>query len=631
MRKISEYDDEGSLPGNNPLRGVLRGDADFMQIVSYLSGWKGERLDLSGNSLGPRSAWALAMDRRGVDMDIDMSDNPIGNVGAAALFSLPVSHPRDRILRNTGIDSRGGMMIAHEIRKATVWKFRVVDLSNNRLLDAGVREILAAILEKRRGGHVRIARLNLRGTGLTAASADLLVAVLRNNAVDHLLVGNNDLGSKGCEIIAASRAANSGGGRPMTLDLTETGCDAETASRIRSWSTPVGEISVDTAAYTPPEWRASTPPPPPGPMAIAAETARKKGRALRTATEWATPEDRRLNDIDAEDKRRRARGRGKIRDSSSSSESSSDDEGPAPAPLAKPRKSKRGVPVAAASSGGDDLDTVVGAILAEHNAKKKTVAVSEPAAAASSGDGDLDTVLGAILAEHRAKKGATAASEPAAGTSSAGGDLDAVLGALLAEHRAKKKAAASESSSSSDEEPEGDSPVEPAQTPGSHADPVLFLPGDALVDDLPADATPSIPPRWDPARLEKLRARMAATRARMNQRQAAYLEQNRAVPPESSEDEVDSDRSLGSMDTETSEDEFSEESDDEFFDDVPGSPMDTEPAPTLGEDPRGVSPGAFAAMINAAVGSRVDVIESSSQSEHGDVIELDSDSDLEML
>lgn len=600
MRKISEYDDEGSLPGNNPLRGVLRGDADFMQIVSYLSGWKGERLDLSGNLLGPRSAWALAMDRRGVDMDIDMSDNPIGNVGAAALFSLPVSHPRDRILRNTGIDSRGGMMIAHEIRKATVWKFRVVDLSNNRLLDAGVREILAAILEKRRGGHVRIARLNLRGTGLTAASADLLVAVLRNNAVDHLLVGNNDLGSKGCEIIAASRAANSGGGRPMTLDLTETGCDAETASRIRSWSTPVGEISVDTAAYTPPEWRASTPPPPPGPMAIAAETARKKGRALRTATEWATPEDKRLNDIDAEDKRRRARGRGRIRDSSSSSESSSDDEGPAPAPLAKPRKSKRSVPAAAASSKGDDLDTVIGTILAEHRATKKAVAISEPAAAASSAGGDLDAVLGAILAEHNAKK---------------------------------KAAAASESSSSSDEEPEGDFPMETAQTPPpvSHADPVLFLPGDALVDDLSADAAPSIPPRWDPARLEKLRARMAATRARMNQRQAAYLEQNRAVPPESSEDEVDSDRSLGSMDTETSEDEFSEESDDEFFDDVPGSPMDTEPAPTLGEDPRGVSPGAFAAMINAAVGSRVDVIESSSQSEHGDVIELDSDSDLEML
>ncbi|WP_378579795.1 gala protein [Nocardiopsis mangrovi] len=166
------------------------GDEGARTIAGALAPGHGlETLYLGCNRIGAEGAEALAGPLAGDDTvrALWLKRNPIGDDGAGAIAAM---------LR----DNR---------------TIRTLDLVNTGLTGAGLRALLDALTEH----PAQVERLFLGGNGLTADTAGLLAALIRDAGVSELYVPANHLGDAG----AAALAGATDPARPVRLGLGGNG------------------------------------------------------------------------------------------------------------------------------------------------------------------------------------------------------------------------------------------------------------------------------------------------------------------------------------------------------------------------------------------------------------------------
>ncbi|MFB7116156.1 gala protein [Streptomyces sp. NPDC056291] len=166
------------------------GDEGALTVARALAEGHGlHTLYLGCNRIGPEGVTALA-DALSADHTVRalwFKRNPVGDEGVHALAAM--------LRRNTAL--------------------RTLDLVNTGLTAAGLRVLLDALTSRPRP----VERLFLGGNGLTAESAGLLAALIREAGVRELYLPANHLGDEGAAVLAA--AADSA--RPVRLGLGGNG------------------------------------------------------------------------------------------------------------------------------------------------------------------------------------------------------------------------------------------------------------------------------------------------------------------------------------------------------------------------------------------------------------------------
>ncbi|MEU0910580.1 gala protein [Streptomyces althioticus] len=168
------------------------GDEGASAVARALADGHGLRtLYLGCNRIGPDGVTALA-DALSADDTVRalwLKRNPVGDDGVTALAAM--------LRRNTAL--------------------RTLDLVNTGVTTASLRVLLDALTSR---PHP-VERLFLGGNGLTADSAGLLAALVRDAGVRELYLPANHLGDRGAAVLAAAAAADSA--HPVRLGLGGNG------------------------------------------------------------------------------------------------------------------------------------------------------------------------------------------------------------------------------------------------------------------------------------------------------------------------------------------------------------------------------------------------------------------------
>ncbi|WP_324785155.1 gala protein [Streptomyces sp. H51] len=156
---------------------------------ALVDGHRLHTLYLGCNRIGPEGVTALAAALADDDTvrALWLKRNPVGDDGASALAAM--------LRRNTAL--------------------RTLDLVNSGLTAEGLRVLLDALTGRPRP----VERLFLGGNGLTADSAGLLAALIRDAGVRELYLPANHLGDEGAAVLAAAADAR----RPVRLALGGNG------------------------------------------------------------------------------------------------------------------------------------------------------------------------------------------------------------------------------------------------------------------------------------------------------------------------------------------------------------------------------------------------------------------------
>ncbi|NBM20027.1 gala protein [Streptomyces sp. GC420] len=166
------------------------GDEGALTVARALADGHGLRtLYLGCNRIGPEGVAALADALSGDETvrALWLKRNPVGDEGALALAAM--------LRRNTAL--------------------RTLDLVNSGLGTEGLRALLDALTSRPQP----VERLFLGGNGLTADSAGLLAALIREAGVRELYLPANHLGDEGAAVLAAAADSE----RPVRLGLGGNG------------------------------------------------------------------------------------------------------------------------------------------------------------------------------------------------------------------------------------------------------------------------------------------------------------------------------------------------------------------------------------------------------------------------
>ncbi|MGA4960638.1 gala protein [Streptomyces pseudogriseolus] len=167
------------------------GDEGAVTVARALTDDHGlHTLYLGCNRIGPDGVTALA-DALAADDTVRalwLKRNPVGDDGVTALAAM--------LRRNTAL--------------------RTLDLVNTGITAASLRVLLDALT----GRPYPVERLFLGGNGLTADTADLLAALIREAGVRELYLPANHLGDEGAAVLAAAAA---GSRHPVRLGLGGNG------------------------------------------------------------------------------------------------------------------------------------------------------------------------------------------------------------------------------------------------------------------------------------------------------------------------------------------------------------------------------------------------------------------------
>lgn len=167
------------------------GDEGALTVARALAEGHGLRtLYLGCNRIGPDGVTALAdaLSADGTVRALWLKRNPVGDDGVTALAAM--------LRRNTTL--------------------RTLDLVNTGATTASLRLLLDALT----GRPHPVERLFLGGNGLTADSAELLAAFVRDAGVRELYLPANHLGDRGAAVLAAAAA---GSAHPVRLGLGGNG------------------------------------------------------------------------------------------------------------------------------------------------------------------------------------------------------------------------------------------------------------------------------------------------------------------------------------------------------------------------------------------------------------------------
>lgn len=251
------------------------GDEGALTVARALAEGHGLRtLYLGCNRIGPDGVTALAdaLSADGTVRALWLKRNPVGDDGVTALAAM--------LRRNTTL--------------------RTLDLVNTGATTASLRLLLDALT----GRPHPVERLFLGGNGLTADSAELLAAFVRDAGVRELYLPANHLGDRGAAVLAAAAAAPHtpyGSAWAATASVPPEHAPSPTpwAASRRSTSDGPCRNGASAPPPTPPATTAPTPWPPRSPAAPCAgwscatpaspDAARSPSwRLSRTTPRWST-------------------------------------------------------------------------------------------------------------------------------------------------------------------------------------------------------------------------------------------------------------------------------------------------------------------------------------------------------
>nr|AAP92144.1 leucine-rich repeat protein N5C [synthetic construct] len=179
------------------------GDAGVRLLLQGLldPGTRLEKLYLEDNDLTEAGLKDLASVLRSNPSlrELNLSDNKLGDAGVRLLLQGlldPGTRLEELQLRNTDLTEAGVEDLASVLRSNP--SLRELSLSNNKLGDAGVRLLLQGLLDP----GTRLEKLYLRNTDLTEAGMKDLASVLRSNpSLRELSLSTNKLGDAGVRLL----------------------------------------------------------------------------------------------------------------------------------------------------------------------------------------------------------------------------------------------------------------------------------------------------------------------------------------------------------------------------------------------------------------------------------------------